>query len=286
MWQVFLMIRKNMNLRQKLEKRFNQLRSVSFHGFAQALQDFWVFFDNEPILYNIVGSLSKKYSDTITKVDRLFKSGIQIKTDSREESVAIAIEILRRLSLDPTDIGSLRGGIEASILPTKFRMVDYRNSQPEMDKNCLSTFKERYLEKFWNYIEEQLEDYEMVNKKDEDFNNQQKSTYIQNYGQIGAVQTGNQGVANVNQNIGQNFSEILEQLAILKNQFQLLPSDEREEAIEVIDAIVVEVRSEKPSKGKIKSFLLTTKDFAVKTGTELAASTLAKLLESQMGIKG
>lgn len=113
------------------------------------------------------------------------------------------------------------------------------------------------------------------------------STVIQNFNApVGSVQTGNNNVANVNQNIGQNFSEILEQLAILKNQFQLLPSDEREEAIEVIDAIAVEVQSEKPSKGKIKSFLLTTKDFAVKTGTELAASTLAKLLESQMGIKG
>ena len=65
-----------------------------------------------------------------------------------------------------------------------------------------------------------------------------------------------------------------------------MPSDEREEAIEVIDAITVEVLSEKPSKGKIKSFLLATKDFAVKTGRELAASTLAKMLESQMGIKG
>jgi len=113
------------------------------------------------------------------------------------------------------------------------------------------------------------------------------STVIQNFhASVGSVQTGNNNIANVNQNIGQNFSEILEQLAILRSQFQLLPNEEREEAIEVIDAITVEVQSESPSKGKIKSFLLTTKDFAVKTGTELAASTLAKLLESQIGIKG
>ena len=113
------------------------------------------------------------------------------------------------------------------------------------------------------------------------------STVIQTFNApVGSVLTGNHNVANVNQNIGQNFSEILEQLAILKTEFQSLPSDEREEAIEVIDAITVEVLSEKPSKGKIKSFLLATKDFAVKTGRELAASTLAKMLESQMGIKG
>lgn len=113
-----------------------------------------------------------------------------------------------------------------------------------------------------------------------------QSTVIQNFhGAVGAVQTGNQNIANVNQNIGQNFSEILEQLAHLKREFQALPDGDREKAIEVIDAIAEEVKSESPSKGKIKSFLLATKDFAVKTGTELAASTLAKLLESQMGIK-
>jgi hypothetical protein len=125
------------------------------------------------------------------------------------------------------------------------------------------------------------------------FNNPQKSTehfpstVIQHFNApVGAILNGSNNVANVNQNVGQNFSEILEQLAILRNQFQSLAIEEREEAIEVIDAIVVEVQSENPSKGKIKSFLLATKDFAVKTGTDLAASTLAKLLESQMGIKG
>ncbi len=111
------------------------------------------------------------------------------------------------------------------------------------------------------------------------------STVIQNFhAPVGSVQTGNHNISNVNQNIGQNLPEIFEQLAILKKEFQFLPRGEREEAIEVIDAISVEVQSEKPSKGKVKSFLSTTKDFAVKTGTELAASTLAKLLESQIGL--
>lgn len=113
------------------------------------------------------------------------------------------------------------------------------------------------------------------------------STVIQHFNAtVSAVQNGNNNVANINQTIGQNFSEILEQLAILKNQFQSLPIEEREEAIEVMDAIAVEVQSENPSKGKIKSFLLATKDFAVKTGTDVVASTLSKLIESQMGIKG
>jgi hypothetical protein len=113
------------------------------------------------------------------------------------------------------------------------------------------------------------------------------STVIQNFhAPVGAVHTGNNNVSNINQNIGQNFSEILEQLAILKNQFQSSQVVDKDEAIEIINDLEKEIVKENPSKRKIISFLSSTKDFAVKTGTELAASTLAKLLESQIGIKG
>lgn len=113
------------------------------------------------------------------------------------------------------------------------------------------------------------------------------STVIQNFhAPVGSVQTGNYNVANVNQNIGQSFSEILEQLAILKREFQSQNFEEKEDAIEIVCDLENEIVKENPNKTKIKSFLKTTKDFAVKTGTELAASTIAKLIESQIGIKG
>ncbi len=113
------------------------------------------------------------------------------------------------------------------------------------------------------------------------------STVIQNFhAPVGSVLTGNYNTANVNQNIGQDFSEILEQLAILKREFQSQNFEEKDDAIEIVKDLENEIAKEKPNKTKIKTFLITTKDFAVKTGTELAASTLAKLLESQMGIKG
>ena len=111
------------------------------------------------------------------------------------------------------------------------------------------------------------------------------TTVIQNFNaSVGAVQTGNSNVANVSQKIGQNFSEILEQLALLRNQFQSSSAVDKEEAIDIIDDFEKEVVKETPNKSKIKGFLVATKDFAVKTGTDLAASTLAKLLEKQMGI--
>ena len=55
------------------------------------------------------------------------------------------------------------------------------------------------------------------------------SAVIQNFhAPVGSVQTGNNNVASVNQNIGQNITEILEYLANLKREFQSLPEDYRE----------------------------------------------------------
>ncbi|MCY7345087.1 MAG: hypothetical protein LH614_02615 [Pyrinomonadaceae bacterium] len=111
------------------------------------------------------------------------------------------------------------------------------------------------------------------------------TTVIQNFnGSVGAVQTGNNNTSNVNQNIGQNFSEVLKQLAILKNQFQSLPDEDREEAIEIVDDLAVEVQSENPSKGKVKSFLSSVKDFAVKTGTDVTSKIVVELVKNQVGI--
>ena len=113
------------------------------------------------------------------------------------------------------------------------------------------------------------------------------ATVIQNFNApVGSVQNGNHSISNVNQNIGQNFSEILEQLAIIRSQFQSSSVADKEDFIDIVNDLEKEIIKENPNKSKIKGFLTTTKDFAVKTGTELAATTLAKLIESQIGIKG
>lgn len=111
------------------------------------------------------------------------------------------------------------------------------------------------------------------------------STVIQNFhAPVSSVQIGNNNIANVNQNIGQNLSDILEHLANLKREFQSLPDEDREEAIEIVDALAVEVQSENPSKGKVKAFLSSVKDFAVKTGTDATSKIVVELIKSQIGI--
>ena len=63
-----------------------------------------------------------------------------------------------------------------------------------------------------------------------------------------------------------------------------MPDEDREEAIEVIDALAVEVQSDKPSKGRVKAFLSSVKDFAVKTGTDATSKIVVELIKSQIGV--
>ncbi len=144
-------------LRHRFEKRIQQLKSASFDGFPHLLQDFWSFFDNELILSTIGEKLRAKFPDMAERVRSIFTSTIIIEAKSEEESIALAFEVLRQISAKASDIGSLRSGLKGSIYPTEFRISDYRNNQPELDKKYLDTFRERYLEKFSLYIEEQIE---------------------------------------------------------------------------------------------------------------------------------
>ena len=204
----------------------------------------------------------------------------KIEARSEEEAAGIAGEILRRFSQND----SPKGVMHVICYPTEFHPGNCNGGQIEIDENYLAVFKSLYLDKFILFIDESLDSL-LENVREKNVGSEPSSTTMNFYSPVGAVQSGSNNNALITQNIGLNVSEILEQLTFLREQFQCLPSDEREEAIEIIDAFAIEVESEKPSKGKIKAFLTATRDFAVKTGTELAASTLAKLLETQLGIK-
>jgi hypothetical protein len=86
-------------------------------------------------------------------------------------------------------------------------------------------------------------------------------------------------VANT-QTVGASLSEILDLTAQLRTAFTDLPESTCTEAIEVIDGIEQQVKSKKPSKGIIRSFLNTLQE-SVETGNEIAgfAEKVLPLLE-------
>lgn len=71
---------------------------------------------------------------------------------------------------------------------------------------------------------------------------------------VGAVQTGNNNTANVNQNIGQEVADLLALLQQVRESVKKLPAVEQAEAGELIDLIELEAKSENKNPTKIKSF--------------------------------
>lgn len=93
---------------------------------------------------------------------------------------------------------------------------------------------------------------------------------------VGAVQTGNYNTATVTQNIGTNTMEIVKLISDLRQSFQNLPDKQKEEAIELVDGIEQEVKSDKPRKRNIKVLLESAKDFAVDTAQKILVETISK----------
>lgn len=88
-------------------------------------------------------------------------------------------------------------------------------------------------------------------------------------GNVGNLVTGNKNVTTLNQTAGATAGEILELLAQLRTAVQVLPLETRQDAIDYIDGIEVEAKAEKPSKGKLRSFLSSLKETA-EAGNEVA----------------
>jgi hypothetical protein len=105
------------------------------------------------------------------------------------------------------------------------------------------------------------------------------STVIQNFNApVGSVQTGSHSVAHVTQNFGSSASEVVNLIRELRQNLQALPPDERQEAIEVVDALEEEVQSPTPRKGRIKAFLGQLGTFTANTASSVLADTIAKSL--------
>lgn len=105
------------------------------------------------------------------------------------------------------------------------------------------------------------------------------STVIQNFNApVGSVQTGPHSTANVTQNFGSSASEVLALIPELRESLQALPPGDREEAIEIVDALEEEVQSPAPRKGRLKAFLGQLGSFTANTASNVIADAIAKSL--------
>jgi hypothetical protein len=98
---------------------------------------------------------------------------------------------------------------------------------------------------------------------------------------VGAVQTGAHAMANVVQNVGVSVGEVLDLLARLRRDIEVtLPAEEQSEALELVEGIEEEARSDKPRTTRVKAFLKGLGNFALST----ASNALATAIAQQFGI--
>lgn len=95
---------------------------------------------------------------------------------------------------------------------------------------------------------------------------------------VGAVQTGNHNVANVNQKIGADLAEFLQLLQQVKDAVRSLPKPQQQEAGELIQLIEEETKSENQSLTKIRSYVRSLLPFAKEVTKEVVIEGIKRFV--------
>ena len=127
------------NVRYKLQKRVRRLNGADFESFLFLLKAFWVFFDHSPLLTALAQELVAKvpeYMDTVNRTG----GGQMFFGENEAESAAIGYGVLRKLA-DHDRPDALSGFCTPG----------------DFDK-MLDQFRAHYLEPFYEYFDEHLDD--------------------------------------------------------------------------------------------------------------------------------
>lgn len=95
-------------------------------------------------------------------------------------------------------------------------------------------------------------------------------------GNVNQLVKGDNNTNTVNQTAGASLAEVAALLRELREQVQSLPPQSRQDAIDCIEAVEVEVKAEKPSPGKIRGFLAGIREAAEAGGA--TAETVDKIV--------
>ena len=149
-------IQTTQNLRRKLERRIERIRSAKFGVFQQALKEFFIFFDNDLFFCELKDQLIIEFPGISSNITQLLNNSQNYSSPTSEkEMVAFAYEILRQVSLK-TD------GVRGVLNPIYFYYSkEFSKSMHEpqhlRDERMLEVFKGLFLEPFYLYIDEQLD---------------------------------------------------------------------------------------------------------------------------------
>lgn len=128
------------NLRYKLQKRVSRLNSVDSQVFPSSLAQFWRFFDRQPVFVGIIEGLLAQFPN-IADVAEALLHGNEWRAETEEEAAAAGYSVLRLTGDRRDNAFYLLGSGSTSNL-----------------NDALDEVRELYLEPFYEYVDEQLDD--------------------------------------------------------------------------------------------------------------------------------
>ena len=131
------------NLRYKLQKRVRRISSSEYQVFHYVLRQFWGFLNDQPLLLGIMEELEHKAPSVEDEVEKLFSSRVAIAFDSEVENATACYLILKKC------VESEKNNIEISI---------GRNYNNGNYNDNLESFKDIFVEPFYEYLDEHLDD--------------------------------------------------------------------------------------------------------------------------------
>lgn len=133
------------DLRYKLQKRVQRLSAAKFDGIRNELVRFFEFFDSNPTLKGVAEELMSKFPRIDEDLDAAFAKRQILEGSTEGEHAAIGLSILRRVTISADQIPFLR----------------FVEMVSPFDK-ALDRFRNRYLDPFYEYIDEQIEERNLV----------------------------------------------------------------------------------------------------------------------------
>jgi hypothetical protein len=144
------------SLRYKLQKRVRRQKSAGFETYIFVLRQWWQFLDSEPALAAIQAELSQHHPQADSIAETIIKEGLEAADNKNLVGGALADE----QQWAAVSLGVLRRFAELDDPRTVSRFVLQQSSTKYDD--YFSAFSQFYLDPFYEYLDERLDDPQFV----------------------------------------------------------------------------------------------------------------------------
>lgn len=132
------------NLRYKLQKRVRRLNSSEWQVFHYVLKQFWGFLLDQPIFSGMIQELDSKKALVSEDVDKIINDKQVLVFNTEKENTLASYLVLKKCAESDDD------RIESNIA--------FRYSNETKTNAALDSFKDLFIEPFYEYLDENLDD--------------------------------------------------------------------------------------------------------------------------------